>query len=83
MTSQNPNPLFTADFSLSIETYLPRRTPSMSNPPIFALVIPRSSRLLNSFVLVGHRLFPFVLALARIAKSRSESITTAAEFPLS
>ena len=37
-----------AVFSFSSETYLPRRTPSMSKPPIFALVIPRCSRSLSS-----------------------------------
>src|SRR3954465_740160 len=48
MTSQNPKPLSTAERNLSIDTYLPRKTPSMSNPPILARVTPRSSRSFRS-----------------------------------
>src|SRR6185503_7965850 len=44
MTSQNPKPLSSAERSLSMETYLPRSKPSMSNPPTLARVMPRSSR---------------------------------------
>src|SRR6185295_18188538 len=49
MTSQKPKPDFIALFSLSIDTYLPRSTPSTSKAPIFALVMPRSSRLFSNW----------------------------------
>src|SRR5262245_39597252 len=52
MTSQKPKPDESAEVSLSIETYLPRNTPSMSNPPIFARVTPRcrnTSRIFSAF----------------------------------
>src|SRR5256885_13696883 len=46
MTSQNPSPPSATEKNLSRETYLPRRIPSTSNPPIFTVRIP--SRLNSS-----------------------------------
>src|SRR5262249_242300 len=48
ITSQKPKPFDAADFSLSSETYFPRRTPSTSKPPILILVIPFACRSLTS-----------------------------------
>src|SRR5260370_602394 len=43
MTSQKPKPPSTALQNLSSDTYLPRRTPSTSKPPILTFFTPCSS----------------------------------------
>src|ERR1051325_5991532 len=44
MTSQKPNPFFSADLNLERDTYLPRHPPSTSNPPILTSRTPSASR---------------------------------------
>ena len=54
MTSQKPKPPSSALQNLSSETYLPRRTPSTSKPPIFTRRMPCFSKAsLSCFASMG------------------------------
>src|SRR5262245_22748438 len=53
MTSQKPKPDDSAVASLSSDTYLPRSTPSMSNPPILARVTRRCRSTSRTFSTLG------------------------------